>query len=95
MYQKGIFAGVLLGYEEYLLLLLNGTNRKQKIYRCMDVVELETRIKSGYDNLRLDHCADAFEVQWEYQFSSLFNGSSFLAGGIYENQIIRKVYYEY
>ena len=95
LYQKGIFSGIFLGYEEYLLLFLNTVNKTQKIYRCMDVIELETRIRSGYENFRLDHCVDAFELQWEYRFSSLFAGLTLSDGGIYENQIIRKVYYKY
>lgn len=94
-YQNGIFSGVELGYEEYLYLFLNTTERTEKIYRCMDIVEMEVREKSGYENFRLDHCVDRFELQWNYQFPSLFTVLPMMDGGIYENTIIRKIYYEY
>ncbi len=94
LYQNGAFAGILLGYEEYLYLFLNTTNREEKIYRCMDIVEMEVRKKSGYPMLRMDHCMDCFEVTWKYQFDSLFMELPVLNGGIYENTITRKFYYE-
>ena len=94
LYQNGVFAGITLGYEEYLYLFLNMTKSTDKIYRCMDIVEMETREKSGYEMLRLDHCVDSFEIQWQYQFSSLFTELPFLDGDIYENTIKRKIYYE-
>lgn len=95
LYQNGIFSGVELGYEEYLYLFLDTTERTEKIYRCMDIVEMEVREKSGYESFRLDHCVDCFELQWDYQFPSLFTVLPMMDGGIYENTIIRKIYYEY
>ncbi len=94
LYQKGAFTGIKLGYQEYLYLLLNMTDRTEKIYRCMDIVELEVREKSGYGNLRLDHCADRFTLQWTYEYPSLFMDIPLLNGGVYEHSIKRKFYYE-
>lgn len=94
LYEKGIFSGVLLGYEEYLYLFLKAQKPKEKIYRCMDLVEMEVREKSGYKEFRMDHCTDWFEVQWNYQFSSLFHKQGYLSGGIYKNEINRKVFYK-
>ena len=95
LYQKGIFSGFLLGYESYLKLLLNVAGREKKILRCMDVIEMECRIQSGYKNLRMDHCVDGFELQWNYRFDRLFTKLPFSGGGIYESQITRKIYYGY
>lgn len=94
IYQNGIFSGVEVGYQEYLYLFLNGMNSTEKIYRTMDVLELEIRNQSGYENFRWDHCVDCLELQWIYQFPSLFTGSSVFHGGNYENTIVRKLYYE-
>ena len=69
-------------------------NQTDKIYRSMDLVELEVRNRSGYGNFRLDHCVDAFELRWEYQFSGLFTAVPLLQDGFYENRIVRKIYYE-
>ncbi len=94
LYQNGVFSGVELGYEEYLFLFLNTTGETIKIYRCMDIAELEVRSQSGYENLCMDHCADSFELQWTYQFESLFESVPLVHRGIYENTITRKIFYE-
>lgn len=94
LYEKGIFEGVEIGYEQYLYLFLNTTDRKEKIYRCMDIVELEIRKSSGYEKLRLDHCVDAFSLQWNYQFDSLFLDIPLMDKSVYENKMIRNIYYE-
>lgn len=94
LYENGIFAGAEIGYEQYLYLFLNTTDKREKIYRCMDIVELEIRKCSGYENLRLDHCVDAFSMQWEYQFDSLFFDIPLMDKSIYENRMIRNIYYE-
>jgi len=94
LYEKGAFSGVLLGYEEYLYLFLRTQKHEETIYRCMDLVEMEVREKSGYKEFRMDHCTDQFEVQWNYQFSSLFHELGYFKDGIYKNEINRKVFYE-
>lgn len=94
LYENGTFSGILLGYEEYLYLFLKTEKRKNKIFRCMDLVELEVRKKSGYERFYLDHCTDWFEVQWNYQFDSLFQELGYFANSIYKNEINRKVFYE-
>lgn len=94
IYQQGIFSGIEIGYEEYLYLLLFTTENTGKIYRSMDIVELEVRPKSGYEDFRLDHCTDCFDCRCTYQFESLFRAIPLMDGRIYENTINRKVYYE-
>ena len=44
----------------------------EKIYRCMDIVELEVREISGYEAFCIDHCTDSFQLVWTYEFDSLF-----------------------
>lgn len=94
IYQDGLFSNLELGYEEYLYLLLNATGKKEKIYRCMDIVELEIRQKSGYEKFRLDHCTDRFMLTWTWEVDSLFAPTSLLPLGKYENTITKKVFYE-
>lgn len=94
LYQQGVFAGIEIGYEEYLYLFLCTTDTTEKLYRCMDVVELEVREKSGYEAFRLDHCTDCFDVRCTYEFESLFADIPLRTGGTFENTIRRKVYYE-
>lgn len=77
-----------------MYLFLTATEKNLKIYRCMDIAELEVRNKSGYENLRIDHCVDLFELQWTYQFESLFEVIPLMDSDIYENTIKRKIFYE-
>ena len=94
---RRIFAGDQidgLGYQQYLYLFLNTTERKQKICRSMDIVELEVRQKSGYEKFRLDHCIDGFESEWTWKIESIFHKVPFADGGFYENTIKRLFYYE-
>ncbi len=94
LYQDGIFQGIELGYKEYLFLFLNATGSKEKAFRCMDVVELEIRQMSGYENFRMDHCICGFELVWDYGFDSLLGNAGFLNGEDYENTFCRKVDYQ-
>lgn len=94
LYQKGVFSGVKLGYQEYLVVFLNTTKETTKIYRCMDIVEMEVRKKSDCESFCFDHCTDFFEIDWSYQFQSLFKAIPFLNNEIYENAIARKIFYE-
>lgn len=94
VYQQGIFSGIEIGYKEYLYLFLCTTENTGKIYRSMDIVELEVREKSEYKSFRLDHCTDYFDFRCTYQFESLFRDIPLMDGGTYENTIHRKVYYE-
>ena len=94
LYQKGVFSGVKLGYQEYLVIFLNTTKEMTKIYRCMDIVEMEVRKKSDCESFCFDHCTDFFEIDWSYQFQSLFKAIPFLNNEIYENAIARKIFYE-
>lgn len=94
VYQKGIFSGIQMGYSEYLYLFLCATDRTEKIYRCMDLVELEVQNASGYKKFRLDHCVDCFWLECTYRFDSLFRTIPLLEERIYENTISRKVFYQ-
>lgn len=94
LYEQGMFCGISMGYEEYLYLFLSTTDQKEKIFRSMDIVELETRKKSGYEELRMDHCVDCFEFDVTWQFHSLFMEIPLLDGGSYENTMKKEVYYE-
>lgn len=92
--QNGTSLGVDVGYEEYLYLFLNITDKKEKILRTMDVAELEVRALSGYEKFSMDHCVDRMELQWKYEFPSLFVKTPMSESGNYEYQITRKIYYE-
>ena len=94
---RKIFAGEKIegiGYEQYLYLFLNTTNRKQKIYRSMDVIEMEVRQKSGYEKFCMDHCVDGFEGEWTWRTQSLFQKIPLTDGDFYENTVERLFYYE-
>lgn len=92
--QNGTSFGVEIGYEEYLYLFLNLTDKKEKILRTMDVAELEIRALSGYEKFSMDHCVDRMELQWKYEFPSLFVRTPLSESGNYEYTITRKIYYE-
>ncbi len=94
VYQQGIFSGIEIGYEEYLYLFLCTAENTGKIYRMMDIAELEIREKSGYQGFRLDHCTDSFDLRCTYRFESLFRQIPLMDGGTYENVVHRKVCYE-
>lgn len=94
LYENGVFAGAEIGYREYLYLFLNTTNEQEKLYRSMDIAELEIRQKSGITSFRLDHCTDCFEAEWIYRFDSLLDILPFEGGKDYENVIKRKMNYE-
>lgn len=94
LYQNGTQAGIFMGYEQYLLLFLNTTNQKEKVYRTMDLVELEVREKSGYENLCLDHCTDSFFVEWKWQTETILKNLPFVESETFENTIRRTIFYE-
>ena len=94
LYQNGAQAGISMGYEQYLLLFLNTTNQKEKVYRAMDLVELEVREQSGYENLRLDHCIDSFFVEWKWQTDTILKNLPFVESETFENTIRRTIFYE-
>ena len=47
-----------LGYEEYLRLFLALEDHSQKVYRMMDIVQMDVRKKSEFENFYLSNCAD-------------------------------------
>lgn len=95
LYQNGVLKGISMGYEQYLYLFLSTTGQRQNVYRAMDLIELEVREKSGYDNFRMDHCTDAFAVEWTWQTDAILSGVPFGEGtGIFTNTIRRNIFYE-
>lgn len=89
LYENGISAGLEIGYEEYLWLFLNLTKSSECICRAMDVIELEIRSHAGCSDFGLDHCVDAFEVEWSYEYQGIFSGRE-----AYRAAILRKMQYE-
>lgn len=49
-----------LKYRDYLFLLLSMEDRDTKLFRTMDVVEMDIRMTAGNESFRLDGCADSF-----------------------------------
>lgn len=91
--QNGVLSEWKAGYREYLLLFLQMTGAEEKVFRCMDVLEMEMRKIPGCENFRFDHCTDCFEMQWTYRFDSLFLQIPLMEGTVYQNRITRKIYY--
>lgn len=94
VFGEGVLSGMEMDYRDYLLLFLQTTGEKEMIYRSMDMIELEVRKLSGNENFRFDHCTDCFQMEWTYEFDSLFLAVPLLEGGVYRNKITRKMYYE-
>ncbi len=49
-----------LKYDEYLAILLCMTGRNDKLYRLMDVMEMDIRLTPGNGYFRMDGCFDTF-----------------------------------
>ncbi len=47
-----------LSYEEYLRLFLAVEGREKKVYRMMDIVQMDVRKNSGFDGFYLSNCVD-------------------------------------
>lgn len=94
LYQNGFFVGREVGYEEYLYLFLNLTEKREKIFRTMDLIEMEVRKISDYETFSMDHCIDGFELRWSYEFPGLLSRMPMTESGNYEHSMIRKLYYE-
>ena len=47
-----------LSYEEYLWLFLAVENRDKKVYRLMDIIQMDVRKNSGFDGFYLSNCVD-------------------------------------
>ena len=94
LYQKGLLAELKMGYQEYLLLFLTTTERKEMIYRCMDLIELEVRYHAEYPTFRLDHCTDKFEFCCNYQAEGMFYDLPMSDESGYQWKMERKAFYE-
>lgn len=51
-----------VSYEEYLLLLLSATKEETKVFRAMDLIEMDIRKTAGNENFRMDGCVDYLEA---------------------------------
>lgn len=72
----------LLGYRDYLSLLLMLHDKETLTYRLMDIMEMDIRQTAGNQNFRMDGCVDSLEVEFW-----------FTGGDDYEMKIIRKYAY--
>jgi len=52
-----------LSYQEYLHVLLAVMDRRERVLRFMDIVEMDVRQKPGNRYFRMDNCIHAFETQ--------------------------------
>lgn len=94
LYENGAFAGITIGYEEYLYLFLNTASGSECICRAMDVIELEIRQKAEYEAFRMDYCVEAFEVEWTYGYEGIFRKPGLSEEGTYGTTILQKMQYE-
>lgn len=47
-----------LSYEGYLRILIGLMNAEKKVFRCMDIIEMDIRQTQGNSSFRLDRCID-------------------------------------
>lgn len=52
-----------LSYEEYLRLFLAVEGREKKVYRMMDIVQMDVRKNSGFDEFCLSNCVDMLVME--------------------------------
>lgn len=50
-------------YKDYLRVLLYATNKDDRTFRCMDVVEMDMREITDDDSFSLDDCITSFKIQ--------------------------------
>ncbi len=53
-----------LGYEDYLRMFLYSSSAKDKVLRCMDMMEADIRLTEGNEHFRLDGCTDAISAEF-------------------------------
>ncbi len=52
-----------LSYEEYLRLFLATESRKKKVYRMMDIAQMDVRKNSGFQEFHLSNCVDLLVME--------------------------------
>lgn len=52
-----------LSYEEYLRLFLTVLEREKKVYRMMDIIQMDVRKNSGFDGFYLSNCVDLLVME--------------------------------
>ncbi len=52
-----------LSYEEYLRLFLATENREKKVYRMMDIAQMDVRKNSGFQEFHLSNCVDLLVME--------------------------------
>lgn len=60
-------ANMEVGYEGYLRLLLYTVSKENRVGRMMDIIEMDVRMVSGYENFRFDDCIAAATVQFTFK----------------------------
>lgn len=55
-----------LDYNDYLQILLFTTSRHNLIFRCMDMIEQNIRLKPGKENFRIDSCMECLETETDF-----------------------------
>lgn len=68
-YGKGNNKMTSMSYEDYLKILLATMNRREKMLRSLDIVELDIRATAGNENFRIDQCIDAMFVSFGFSDS--------------------------
>ena len=62
-----------LSYEDYLRMLLFMEKDKKKIFRLMDIMEMNVRQSEGNGEFRLDNCIDTFRADFTVKGRNLRN----------------------
>lgn len=61
--QEVSIPGQNLSYEEYLRLFLAVEGREKKVYRLMDIVQMDVRKNSGFQEFYLSNCVDLLVME--------------------------------
>ncbi len=61
--QNSVRVGDGLDYEEYLRLFLAMESGTDKVYRMMDIAQMDVRKNSGFGQFRLSHCVDRLVME--------------------------------
>lgn len=51
-----------ISYEDYLMILLTCMDEETKVFRAMDLIEMDIRKTAGNENFRMDGCVDYIEA---------------------------------
>ena len=74
---KSILNG--LDYRQYLEVIIMLTNKSEKYYRSMDIIQLNIR-KKGCENFEMSKCVCGASMKAEFKAKSLFTNLPFISG---------------